>query len=134
MQSIIWETNDLWGPSCFSKYSKFYVYHANAVKNSENISWLWDNCILIGCVKHSLLLRENTCQRVSICWETVSRFKILQNRAFRADLLSEWSKNMTKIVPCRFKESFGPFNMFTIHKCSDKGLFRDLSNPAFCSL
>ena len=42
----------------FPKYSKFYVDAGNAAKNSENIFWFSDNCILIGCVKHSLLLRE----------------------------------------------------------------------------
>ena len=51
----------------FSKYSKFYVDSGNADKNCENIFWFGDNIIWIGCVKHSLLLRENTCHWVSIC-------------------------------------------------------------------
>ena len=38
---------------------------------------------------------------------------------------------MKKIVPCRFKQSFRPFDMLTVHKCSDMGLFTHLSNPAF---
>ena len=46
-------------------------------KNGENIFWFWNNCIWIGGVRHSLLLRENTCLRVSICLQTVSRFQIL---------------------------------------------------------
>ena len=29
---------------------------------------------------------------------------------------------------------FGPFNMLTVHTCSDMVFFGDLSNPAFCSL
>ena len=33
-----------------------------------------------------------------------------------------------------FKQSFGRFKMLTIHKCSRRGLFSNLSNPAFCSL
>ena len=41
---------------------------------------------------------------------------------------------MTKKLLCRLKESFGPFNMLTVHKCSDRGLFTDLINPAFRSL
>ena len=41
---------------------------------------------------------------------------------------------MTKILPCRFKVPFATFNMSFVHKCSDMGLFRHLSNPAFCSL
>ena len=38
---------------------------------------------------------------------------------------------MTKILPCRFKQCFGAFNMLTAHKCSDTGSFRHLSKPAF---
>ena len=38
---------------------------------------------------------------------------------------------MTKILPRRFKQCYGPFNMLTVHTCSDTGLFRHLSNPAF---
>ena len=38
---------------------------------------------------------------------------------------------MTKILPCRFKQSFGPFNVLTVLKCSYTGLFQHLSNPAF---
>ena len=53
---------------------------------------------------------------------------------FRADFLSEGSKNQRKILLCRFKQCFGAFNMFTAHKCFDTGLFKHLSNPAFCSL
>ena len=34
----------------------------------------------------------------------------------------------------KFKQSFGRFNMLTVHKCSDTGLSRHLSNPAFSSL
>ena len=41
---------------------------------------------------------------------------------------------MTKRLPCRFRHSFGPFNMLTVHKFSDTGLYKHLSNPAFCSL
>ena len=31
-------------------------------------------------------------------------------------------------------DSDGPFNLLTVHKCSDTGFFRHLSNPAFGSL
>ena len=66
LQSIISETNNLWGSSSFLNYSKFYGYVGNAEKNWANISWFWGNCIWYGCVRRSLLLRENTCHRVSI--------------------------------------------------------------------
>ena len=31
-------------------------------------------------------------------------------------------------------QCFWPFNMLTVHKCSDTRLFGHLSNPAFCNL
>ena len=40
---------------------------------------------------------------------------------------------MKKILPCRFKQSFGPFNMFTVHKCSETGLFGHLLTLLFQS-
>ena len=43
-------------------------------------------------------------------------------------------QKMTKILPCRLKQSFGPLNMLTHHNCSDKRLFTHLSNHAFYSL
>ena len=54
-------------------------------------------------------------------------FRYYQDRIFRDDFLSEWSRNMTKILPCRFKQCFGPCNMLTVHKCSDTRVFRLLS-------
>ena len=60
--------------------------------------------------------------------------KYYQKRNLAADFLSERSKNMMKILGCRFKQCLGPLNMLTIHKCSDTWLFRNLSNPAFSIL
>ena len=65
--AYISEANNLWSSSFFRKYSKLYVDFWNAEKNSKNVFRYLDNCIWIGCVKHSLLLRENTFHRVSIC-------------------------------------------------------------------
>ena len=47
------------------------------------------------------------------------------DRVFETDVLSELSKNMAKLLPCRF-QCFVPFNILTVHKCSDTGLFRHL--------
>ena len=41
---------------------------------------------------------------------------------------------MRKILPCRFNQGFGVFKILTVNKCCDTGLFRLLSQPAFCSL
>ena len=51
----------------FSNDSKFFVGSWNSAKNSENIFWFWDNIIWIVCVRHSVILRDNTFHRVSIC-------------------------------------------------------------------
>ena len=58
---------------------------------------------------------------------------------FGAESLSECQKNMTKILPCRFKQFFELFNTLTVHKCSTSVLtvhkcFRHLQNPTFSSL
>ena len=45
-------------------------------------------------------------------------FKI---RLFGADFLSEWSKKITKILRCGFKQCLGPFNMLTVHKVLTRG-------------
>ena len=61
-------------------------------------------------------------------------FRYFSNGIFWTDFLSEWSKNLTKILPRIFEQCSEPFNMLSVHKCYDTGLFRHLSNPAFCSL
>ena len=38
---------------------------------------------------------------------------------------------MTKLLPCRFQQCFGTFNMLTDHKHSDTGLFRLLVTTLF---
>ena len=134
MKSIISETNNLWGESFVSKYIKFYIDFRNAEKNWENIFdyeiiafelfllnifFYWKRILVIGC------------QYVS---KQSQDFEILLKRIFRADFLSDWSKYMTKILRGKFKQSFGPFNMLTVDKCSDTRLFRHLTNSAFCSL
>ena len=51
----------------FQSISKLYVDFGNWEKSRANIFSFSVNSIWIGCVKRSLLLRENTCHRVSIC-------------------------------------------------------------------
>ena len=82
LQSIILETNNLWGSSFFSKYSKFYADFRSGEKNSENVFWFGYNCIWIGCVKHSFLLRKNTFHWEPICSEKVWRFQIIIKNNF----------------------------------------------------
>ena len=63
---------NLWGTSVMSfafvsRCSKFGVDFRNAEKIWHNIFGLGDNCIWIPCVKHSVLMRKNTCDWKSIC-------------------------------------------------------------------
>ena len=46
-----------------------------------------------------------------------------KKKLFAADFLSERSKTITQMLPCGFKQCFGPFNMLIVHKCSDTGFF-----------
>ena len=91
------------------------------------------NCIWTGCVTHSVLPRDNTSHPESISYQTVSRFQILLRKYFWKEVISESSKNVTKLLPFRSEQCFGPFNMLTVRKCSETGLFRHLSNHAFWS-
>ena len=71
---------------------------------------------------------------VSMLRNSVKVSDTTKKKFFWADFFWEWSKNMTKILRCRFKQCFGPFTMFTAHTCFDTRHFMYLSNPAFCSL
>ena len=84
-----------------------------------DILFYWERILVIGC------------QYVN---KQSQDFRYYWNTVFRADFFSEWSKNISKIQLCRFKKWFGPFrpfNMLTVHKCSDKGLFGHFSNSTF---
>ena len=54
-ESIISETQKIWGSPFFSSRSKFQLDFKNAAQNSEIVFCFWDNCIWIGIVKLSLL-------------------------------------------------------------------------------
>ena len=86
---------------------------------SLDTRFYWERILVIGC------------QYVN---KQSQDFRYYWIKFFRADFLLQWSKNMTKILPCRLMQCFGPFNMLSDHKCSDTRLFRHLNNPAFCSL
>ena len=134
LQSLISEINHLWNSSLFSKYFKIYVDSRNNAKN-------WEKKFKSDLIEFELVALDTRfywerilvirCQHVK---ERCQDFRYYQNKVFRADSLLEWTKNMTKILPWRFKQSFGWFGMLTVHKCSDIDGFRHSSNLAFCSL
>ena len=74
-----------------------------------------------------------SCHRVSMCNENVSIFQILLKQIFLSWFALRMMKIMTKILRCRFKQSFRPFNMLTVDKCPERGLFMHLSDPALCT-
>ena len=120
MQSIISETKNLRETSFSWKYSKFYVDFGNLETNPKIFFDLeiiaFEVVAVIGC------------QYVN---KQSQNFRYYSNGVFGADLISEWSKNMKKILRCRFMQCFGPFNTLTVHKFSDTRLFGHLSNPFF---
>ena len=72
-----------------------------------NTRFYWQRILFIGCQyvnKHS------------------QDFRYYKNIIFWDDFLSDWSKNLTKLLPCRFSQSLGPFNMSVSHNCSDTRL------------
>ena len=126
-----------WGmrPIFFSKCWKFLVDFTILETNSENIFNFGDNWIWIGCVKHSVLARERILVIGSRYVNRQSQdFRYYWKSILRTQFLAERSKSMRKLLPCRCEQCFWPFNMLTVHKCSDMGLFRHFRNHAFCSL
>ena len=131
MQCIISERNNLRGSFFFSNFMKILEMQKKIQEillEFEIIAFelvaldtcfYWERILVIGC------------QYVN---KQSQDFSYYQDRISRADILSNWSKNMTKILPWRFKRSFGSFNMVTVHKCSDTRPFRHLSNPGICNL
>ena len=118
----------------FFKMFKIWRRFQKFWKKLRKIFFFGDNSLWIGSVKHSLLPRENTCHRESTCYQRVSRFQILLRQNFSNRNYFKVTKTMSKLLPSRFGQCFGPFNMLTLQKCSDAGFFRNLSNHAFCSL
>ena len=131
MESIISETNYFLGSYFFSKCFKFYVDSENVKKIYKiffdleiiafelvalNTRFEWERILVIGCQ----FVRKQS-----------QDFRYYQDRIFRDDFVSEWSRNMTETLPCRHKQCFRPCNMLTVHKCSDTRVFRHYVTPLF---
>ena len=124
--------HQLWGSSFVSKCRKFYTGFRNAKKKIEKIFSILEISAFELVAWKTYFYRERI---VVIGSQYVNKqsqdFRYYWNLVFQTEVLSEWSKNMTKLLPCRFKQFFGPFNMLAVHKCSDTGLLMHLSNHAF---
>ena len=133
MQSIISESNNFRGSSFFLNYSKFYVDSRNGENNSQKMFLFWDNGIWIVWLKLAFTEREY----LSFCVDLLTNSLRISNTTeidFLELIYFKSDQKFGKIVPCRFKQSFGPFNILTVHKCSDTWRFWHLSYPAFCTL
>ena len=84
-----------------------------------NTGFYWERILVIRC------------QYINKQHEDFRHYKKI---IFWADFLAQLSKNLTKMLPWRLKQCFGSFNILNVKRCSDTGLFRHLSNTAFCSL
>ena len=134
LQSIISETNHLWG-------SPFLQSIQNLMKISRMQKTIQKKIFDFWIIAFELIAL-NTC----FYWERThfigcqyvdkqsQDLRYYYDRFFSADFLSYWPKNTTKTLASWFKQCFGTLNMLTAHKCYDTGLFRHLSNPAFFSL
>ena len=134
MQSIVSETNNLWGSSFCPKYWKFDVDFGNGVKSSENTFRFLDNSISIVAVNTRFYWERILfigCQYLN---KQSQDFRYYKDRISQAHFLSEWSMNLIKILQYSFKRYFGVFNILNAHRCYDTGVFRHLSSPAFCGL
>ena len=128
MQSIISKINQAWGLSFLYKMFKAWCRCQNWRKKIKSFLGFGDDCIWIGCVKHLLLSRENTCDHKSKIYQTVSillRQNFLNRSSFRL------IKKMAKLLSWRFQWCFGRFNMLTLDKCSDGRHFSYLSKTLF---
>ena len=134
MQSIISETNQLWGSSFLQSIQSFLKISELEKKIDKdffdleiiafelvalNTCFYWERIHVIGCQDLNTQSQN---------------FRYYQDRIFGADFLSKLSINLTKLFSCWFKLCFGSFNMLTVHKCFDTRLFRHLSKRTFCCL
>ena len=61
-------------------------------------------------------------------------FRYYYDRSFRTEAPSGWPKQITNLLPWRFGQCLGRFNMLTVHMCFNTGLFRNSNNHAFYSV
>ena len=61
-------------------------------------------------------------------------FRYYYDRSFQTEAPSGWPKKITNLLPWRFGQCLGRFNMLTVHMCFNTGLFRNSNNHAFCSV
>ena len=87
----------------------------------------------LNCLRQTLIFteREYFSLGVNILTNRLKVSHTNETKLFELISFQRYQKNMTKILPRRFKRSFAPFNILTVHKCSETRLFRSVSNPVF---
>ena len=85
-----------------------------------------DNCIWIGCLKLSLLSRENLSSALNMLTNSLRNLDISKRDFFSTQFPWQWSINMLKVLPFRFQQCLVTFRMLILKGSSKRGLFRDL--------
>ena len=134
MQCITYEINQPWGSSLFWKCSKIDVDFTNPHQIGK-ISSVFQITVFELVALNTHFYRERIIVIGSQYLNKHSQdFICYSHGILETEFFSESSKNMTKLLPCKFEQCFEHFNMLTLHKCSDTWLFTHLSNQAFCNL
>ena len=74
----------------FSICSKFNLDFKNAKKNSEKFFCFWDNCIWVGCLKHSLLKTEDMPRAVNVLTNSLKSFRINKRHFFKLNCFTSY--------------------------------------------
>ena len=115
----------------FKRMLKISITFQNLRKNLENYFYFWDNCILIGCVKLSLLKREYLSPAVNVLRNNFKIFHITKRDFFKLNQPGQWSMSMVKVPSFRVEQCFGPFTMLLVEGYCEAMIFTHLSNHAY---
>ena len=107
----------------FWKVSKLNLDFENAKKNSEKVFCFVDNIIWRSWNKLCLLRGEYLSSAVNVLTRSPKILHISTR-----DLLSQWSRNMVKVLFLRFQQCFGPYTMLLVKRSCETALFRHLPN------
>ena len=130
MQSLISKTHNLWRSSFFSKSFKIWFRFQISSKILREIFCFSDNCIWICCGNFFLLRREYLSSAVNVLSNSPKISDILRwtfSNAISTKVMKQYDESAL-VKPLR------RFKMLTVKGCSQRRLFRHLTNHVFRSL
>ena len=112
----------------------FWIWsrYQKCMKKLRKSIFLFDNCIIIGCVKLSLLRREYLSSAVNVWKHSPKIFHITKRHFFELNFFQRINY-MIKVLSCRIQQCLAPLTMLLLKASSKTGLFGLLSNRVFCS-